>query len=249
MGPIFAWIGAFALLPVIGLLDRERRIARDWRTHRGTLDLEKTGPLIERCYRLLVDAYGADSFAAPWLAETPVPTAQGVEVYQELAEVAADRWQVTLPPLRFHLLQGSGMVVGTYGRGQACAVNYGPEQIPLRVDLEWTKTHEIGLARSLLSDREALPVVIAHEISHLVLRRDRVTTGDQSDDEILTDVATALIGYGHLMYRLRSRTRRFAVRKGGLGWQVSGPGYLHAEELAFLQELHHRGAGASAEVA
>jgi hypothetical protein len=94
--------------------------------------------------------------------------------------------------------------------------------------------HEIQVASWVLSDSEALPVVVAHEVSHLVLERDGVDAGSPGQNEVLTDVATALIGYGILMRRLRSRERRFFGPGIRLGWSISGPGYLLPEELNYI---------------
>lgn len=237
--PIFLVL-AMATAPVLMLLAREYEIWAAWRQLRSSLSLESSRGLIERCYELLVDQYGIDTFAADQLKVTPASSGVGSERFQRLADLAGDRWQVTLPPLSFRLVPSSRPgVAGTYSRTTGCGYSLGHTEDG-SVDLEWSQIHEIGLSPSVLSDDEALPIVIAHEIAHLVLHRDGVTIGNESDDEILTDVATALVGFGELMRRLRSRTRRQYLNGKRLGWLVSGPGYLHAEELEYLLDLHAR---------
>ena len=123
------------------------------------------------------------------------------------------------PACEFRMLgkQGHGFA-GTFGSGYSwAAYPTAAQENPERM-VEWSDIHEIQLASSTLSDADALPVVIAHEVSHLVLERDRVTTGRRAEDEVLTDVATALVGYGILMRRLRCRERRFFGPGMQLGW-------------------------------
>lgn len=214
------------------ILERERRIAAAWRRVRSTLDLERSKPLLDRCYDLLMAHYGADTFAVTQLEVTPAAGRHAPGAFEALAESAAARWQVTLPPIRFRLVPGGRReVAGTYGMTEACGATVGEERA---ATLNWSETHEIGVAGGILGDADALVVVVAHEVSHLVLGRDRVTTGNRSDDEILTDVATALVGYGALMRRLKARTIRRAAPGRQLSWSISGPGYLHPEELDYV---------------
>ena len=165
----------------------------------------------------------------------PSSSATGASSAAQYAQVAAQRWQITLPPVQFRMLgkQGHGFA-GTFGSGYSwAAYPTAAQENPERM-VEWSDIHEIQLASSTLSDADALPVVIAHEVSHLVLERDRVTTGRRAEDEVLTDVATALVGYGILMRRLRCRERRFFGPGMQLGWSISGPGYLFPEELDYV---------------
>jgi hypothetical protein len=141
----------------------------------------------------------------------------------------------TLPPLQFRLLsdQEHGFA-GTFGSGYRWAADLSDGRESTDPLVQWSGVHEIQVASWVLSDSEALPVVVAHEVSHLVLERDGVDAGSPGQNEVLTDVATALIGYGILMRRLRSRERRFFGPGIRLGWSISGPGYLLPEELNYI---------------
>jgi hypothetical protein len=70
--------------------------------------------------------------------------------------------------------------------------------------------------------------------------RDGVTAGDHGEDEVLTDVAAALVGYGVLMRQLRSRERRLFGPGAALSWSISGPGYLLPEELDYVLSRHEQ---------
>ncbi len=214
---------------------RERQIRAAWRRLKSSLDLDASRPRIDRCIELLVAEYGLDTFTWPQMEAVPSSSATGASSAAQYAQVAAQRWQITLPPVQFRMLgkQGHGFA-GTFGSGYSwAAYPTAAQENPERM-VEWSDIHEIQLASSTLSDADALPVVIAHEVSHLVLERDRVTTGRRAEDEVLTDVATALVGYGILMRRLRCRERRFFGPGMQLGWSISGPGYLFPEELDYV---------------
>jgi hypothetical protein len=236
---------------------RERQMRAAWRRFKSSLDLETSRPRIDRCIELLVAEYGLDTFTRPQMEAVPSSPSAGAGLAAHYAQVAGERWQITLPPVQFRMLgrQGHGFA-GTFGSGYSWTANPAAAQESPDRMVEWSDIYEIQLASSTLSDAEALPVVVAHEVSHLVLERDRVTTGRRAEDEVLTDVATALIGYGFLMRRLRSRERRFFGPGIQLSWSISGPGYLFPEELDYV--LHRQeqlmqgpqdGTAASSEVA
>lgn len=211
------------------LLARERQIAGAWRRFRATLDLDRSRPLLDRCHDLLMSHYGADTFAEPQFDATPIIETIGPGRYQELAAIAGRRWQVTLPTIQFRLVPADRpQSAGSFGMARTCGATIDARRM---VTMATSEVHEIGLAGELLTDADALAIVVAHEVAHLVLWRDGVTTGDRDADEILADVATALVGYGSLMRRLRSRTVRRSIPGRLLGWSISGPGYLHPEEL------------------
>jgi hypothetical protein len=164
------------------------------------------------------------------------------------AKIAAERWQVTLPSLQFRLLdRGEHRAAGSFGTGVTGAADVNAGQDAAAPMVRWSEVKEIQVAPDVLSDREALPVVMAHEMSHLVLDRDGVNIGGFGENEVLTDVATALVGYGLVMRRLRSRERRWAGPGMRLNWSISGPGYLLPEELDYVlsrqSELLRQGQG------
>jgi hypothetical protein len=214
---------------------RERQIQAAWRRLKSSLNLDRSGPEIDRCIELLLREYGLDTLTQPQLTELPSPEGPAVNSAAHYANIAAQRWQITLPPLQFRLLsRGEHRVAGTFGEGYAWVADLSQAPHEHRPLVDWSRVREIQLASDILSDREALPVVVAHEVSHLVLERDNLDAGSPGQNEALTDVATALVGYGRLMQRLRARERRFLARGMALGWSISGPGYLLPEEIDYV---------------
>jgi hypothetical protein len=214
---------------------RERQIRAAWQRLKSSLNLDASRPRIDRCIELLLAEYGLDTLSQPQMEEVPSVHTGGTGSAAHYALLAAGRWQITLPPLQFRLLddQGHGFA-GTFGSGHSWAANLTAGHESTDSLLQWSDVHEIQVASDILSDREALPVVVAHEVSHLVLERDGVDAGSIGENEVLTDVATALIGYGVLMRRLRSRERRYFGPGIQLSWSISGPGYLLPEELDYV---------------
>jgi len=84
---------------------RERQIAAAWRQLKRPLDLATSIHRIDRCIERLLAEYGVDSFAGEQRRELPKP-APGRSILEELAQVAAQHWQVTLPPLDLRLRAG-----------------------------------------------------------------------------------------------------------------------------------------------
>jgi hypothetical protein len=236
---------------------RERQIRTAWQRLKASLDLDASRARIDRCIELLLIEYGLDTFTQPQLEEIPASDPMGTSAAAHYAECAAARWQITLPPLQVRLLShNEARVAGTFGSGYSWAAALSAGQQGTEPILRWSDVKEIQLASDILSDTEALPVVMAHEVSHLVLERDAVDAGSLGQNEVLTDVATALIGYGGLMRRLRSRERRWVGPGMRLRWSISGPGYLLPEELDYvLTRRNHLlsegqgGTAASSEVA
>jgi hypothetical protein len=214
---------------------RERQIRAGWWRLKSSLDLDASRPRIDRCIELLLAEYGLDTFSQPQIQELPSGRAAGTGSVAHYASLAAGRWQVTLPPLQFRLLsdQEHGLA-GTFGSGYTWTADLSAARESTDPVVQWSDVHEIQVAPGMLSDSEALPVVVAHEVSHLVLERDGVDAGSSGHNEVLTDVATALIGYGVLMRQLRSRERRSFGPGIHLSWSISGPGYLLPEELDYV---------------
>jgi len=219
---------------------RERQIAAAWHHLKRPLDLATSIPRIDRCIERLVAEYGVDSFAGEQRQELPKPT-PWPSMLEELAQLAAQHWQVTLPPLDLRLCSGpvDGEFSGTFSEnGQRWTASLRHDTPRGAPGLEGTNLYQIQIARAVFADPEALPVVMAHEISHLVLARDGVVVEGAGETEVLTDVATALVGFGRLMLRLRSREQRFFGPGINLSWRISGPGYLLPEELAYVLQRH-----------
>ena len=230
---------------------RERQIRAAWMRLKSSLDLDTSRSRIDRCIALLVTEYGLDTFSQPQLEEVPSAAAPGTSGPAHYAQFAAGRWQVTLPPLQFRLLSDSEhWFAGSYGAGYSWGVDLNGGRDSTDPMVRWSDVKEIQVASDVLSDSDALPVIVAHEISHLVLERDAVDAGSLGQNEVLTDVATALIGYGVLMQRLRSRERRWVGPGMRLSWSISGPGYLLPEELDYVlmrrSELLREGQGGTA---
>jgi hypothetical protein len=97
----------------------------------------------------------------------------------------------------------------------------------------------IRIDPAFLRDDLALSVIIAHEFAHGVLGRDGVSLSDAGDDEVLTDVAAALCGFGGLMLSLQRRVIR-GNKGAALTWTIGGPGYLWPPALEHVLWRHRR---------
>jgi hypothetical protein len=233
-------------VPIAGLMAwkwhrRERHIRAAWRRLKASLDLATAKPRIDRCIELLLAEYGVDTFSQAQLVTLSPSNAADTGAVAYWARIAAERWQITLPPLELRVIAAKGSrFAGTFTPGMPTwsAVVGGEDEF--KPIIRANESYEIQIAAAYLSDAEALPVILAHEISHLVLQRDGVTTGHLGEDEVLTDVAAALVGYGILMRRVRSRERRHFGPGAALSWSISEPGYLHPEELDYVLSRHEQ---------
>jgi hypothetical protein len=177
--------------------------------HRGRLD-------IDRCFKLLVDHYGADTFLAPELRVfTPLASAQ---VLTEALALAASRFQITIPATTDIAFASPGEIGHVGGRaypgqdGWVVAIdgNEGTARKAVSGDGIW----RIRVASSLKHRPAALAVVVAHELAHCVLYRDNLPGGD----EHVTDAFVILAGYGPMVLR-------------------DCPGYLHPRAVKYLMTL------------
>jgi hypothetical protein len=88
-----------------------------------------------------------------------------------------------------------------------------------------------------VDDDMLLSAILAHEFAHGVLHRDGVTLSNPGSDEVLTDVAAALVGFGGLMLDSQRRVKR-GFRGAQLTWVVGSGGYLSALELEHILRRH-----------
>ena len=225
---------------VADISDAHRRgFARTLQRRNDPKRAEAVLPLLDRCMDLLVAEYGAETFTPPQLSEPPVASDDPRLRIQQVIQVAGARWQVTPPSIHLTLVaedarsRFAGQIIEP-ARGGGLRPRSDERVVP--APAAWT----IAVNPRYLQDDIALSVIVAHEFAHGVLHRDLVSMGDSATDEVLTDVAAALSGFGGLMLRLQERVRRHSVGVFRQRIEVGGPGYLWPPELRYVLARHAR---------
>jgi hypothetical protein len=224
-------------------------MARQWRARersiRQVLDkrnnpkrIEALLPLLDKCVDILIAEYGADTFAGPQLADVPEVPGHRRDYIQHLITLAGERWQITPPPILISVVphEDRRQAAGTFGPASADwlfnVVSDGT------VEPSDEPAWRICIDPAYFNDDLAVATIVAHEFAHGVLARDNITLNDAGEDEVLTDVAAALAGFGQLMLRVQNRVERRYVAKGGLSYTIGGPGYLWPQELVHVLWRH-----------
>ena len=233
-------IVAGTVFPMVQVWHRRERLIRRELARRGSQALLRAQtPLLEHCVEKLLAEYGVDTFARPQLTAPPPADSNRRSYLTGLLEVSAERWQITPPSTNISLVpqRERDECAGSFMSGSAAwlltldGVGRGGQA--------GTPGWEILIDPAYLQDDLALSVLIAHEFAHGVLGRDGVTLPGVSDNEVLTDVAAALIGFGRLMLKLQRRVIR-GFRGRELTVSVGGPGYLWPPALEHIIRRHSR---------
>lgn len=100
----------------------------------------------------------------------------------------------------------------------------------------------VTIATSKLDDPMSLAATMAHELGHVQLIGLERITGEEPDQEPLTDLITVFLGLGVLNANAVVRDRSWET-VGGSAWQISRLGYMSQEEFAYALSLfaRHRG--------
>ncbi len=219
---------------------RERSIRHALEKRNNPRRVEALLPLLDRCVDILIAEYGADTFAHPQLTVVPGVIANRRDFIQHLITLAAERWQITPPPVNLSVVPPKDRehAAGTFVQTTAdwsfnvdSDGTIGPSDEPAwRICIDPAHFH----------DDLAVAAIVAHEFAHGVLTRDAVALASDGENEVLTDVAAALSGFGQLMLQMQNRVERQYVANGGLSYTVGGPGYLWPQELAHVLWRHGR---------
>jgi hypothetical protein len=216
---------------------RERLIHRELARRENQARIEAELPLLNRCIDLLIEEYGADTFARDMLLTPPASDSDRRSYVRTLIAIAQERWQVTPPPINVSVvpIRSRDREAGTFASISAdWIVSFDPAGKVTHSDLPgW----ELRIDPRYLHDDLALSVIVAHEFAHGVLGRDGVALPGVADNEVLTDIAAALSGFGRLMLNLQRRVVR-GSRGKSLTWSVGGPGYLWPPALEHIIWRH-----------
>ncbi len=110
------------VVPIAGLMAwqwnrREHHIRAAWRRMKSSLDLDASRARIDRCIGLLLSEYGLDTFRRAQIVALNARGAESPSV-EYCARLAAERWQITLPPLELRVLNAKGSrFAGTFTSG------------------------------------------------------------------------------------------------------------------------------------
>lgn len=221
---------------VLVWLWRERAIRRALAVLEAPRHLTAVRDLIDRSMEVLLDEYGAETFAKPQLASPPARV-PGRPYVETLAQVLAARWEVQVPVITFTVLdpEAARESAGTFLEGVRASVRVGGSGEP--PDAVATPSWHIAVAASELGDDLGMAVIVAHEFAHGMLSRDGCRATSVGEDEIRTEVAAALSGFGELMLQNQRRVVR-GMRRNTLTWRVGGAGYLRPPALAYVLERH-----------
>jgi hypothetical protein len=95
----------------------------------------------------------------------------------------------------------------------------------------------LGLNADLLPDVEKLAAVMAHEVAHAFRAHHGLGRADRDEEELLTDVTMAYLGFGVLSvngsYRFR-KSGRLVGQTSHVEWSTSRVGYLPPQAHSFL---------------
>lgn len=78
---------------------------------------------------------------------------------------------------------------------------------------------------------DTVAAVLAHEATHLHLYLQGIRLRDAWENEILTDTAAVVFGFGDVLYR------GYEVRQGGNLLSYQKVGYISQEDVVYIQEL------------
>jgi hypothetical protein len=216
---------------------RERAIRLALTRRDDPKHFERVAPLLDQCIDKLLAEYGTDTFARPQLSQAPPSEPDRSSYIRTILAIAADRWQVTPPAIDVSLLPAAdrARASGTFSLTE--------QRWLMRLDKSGALVPSADSAWSIcidpvyIDDDLFLTALVAHEFAHGVLHRDGVTMSTPGSDEILTDVATALVGFGGLMLDLQRRVQRGFGGGRQLTWSIGG-GYLSTLALEHVLERH-----------
>ena len=93
----------------------------------------------------------------------------------------------------------------------------------------------IHVVPSLAASEPALVAVLGHEVAHIALKSRGVSLDDRAKNELLTETAAVLAGFGPLMHEA-AYAERWEARLGGDDVTVVSQGYLHQRTIELLMD-------------
>ena len=224
----------------IGLLwgwsRRERQLRAELRRRDDPGRLRALLPQLDRHIDRLLEEYGPDTFAKPQLTLPPRGDKDARSYIHSVIELAAQRWEITLPPIELNVVphEARSQFAAAFAEGSHEIMHVSHDtHLTTSETLAW----RIYVDPRYLKDSSQTVHMVAHEVAHGVLARDGVALTDVEDDECLTEVATALIGFGQIMLDNQSRVHR-GFNGRHFTWQVGAGGYLWAPELRHVLSRH-----------
>jgi hypothetical protein len=230
-------IGGIAAGMISQWRGRERAIQRALQKRDDPWKVEAILPLLDECIDKLIAEYGTDTFSRNQVTDVPPFAGDRRERVLDLVHLAAHRWEVSLPTIQLSIVPHDERerTAATFQNTAPWAFQASSSGTLARPEGQaWT----ICVDPAFLHDDLALIAIVAHEVAHGVLERDQVTLGEPGRDEVLTDVAAALVGFGQIMLQLQRRVERRFEPRGGLSYTIGGPGYLGPLELAHILARH-----------
>ena len=178
----------------------------------------------------------------PFVFEAPSITAvnfngmQPVEMARSAVDHAAQRFGLAMPAYTIELT--SNLTAGRDGE----VLSDGPWDIQLTNDRlivgpapgrdpNW----RVRLRDGLQHEPERLAVVAAHEIAHVALLGRGIRLEPEAENELFTDAAAVLAGFGLLMERTVFTLKTNPLRGGERKWYFVHTGYLHRGAVNYLQ--------------
>lgn len=220
----------------------------------------KSSPLLEpetaawhkENFRWLVETFGAETGFQQ--RELVLPTSQSfttagkkghdlaIHILEQVkAKAGLDRWPVELAP---HDVTHKGDYVGTnlirpeIQSGAAGTFSVDPDSGVV-----------ITYSVALLSDPHGMVATFAHELSHYLLAtHHNQLPVPREEEEFLTDLTAAFLGFGVFLTNTRFRYEQFSDgATSGWGWKRQG--YLPESDLLFATALFMRARGLPLECA
>ena len=216
---------------------RERQLRAELRRRDDTDRLRALLPELDRHIDRLLEEYGADTFVKPQLTLPNRGDRDARSYIHDIIELAAQRWGITPPPIELNVVphEARSQLAAAFAEGsQDWVMHVSNDSL---VHPSQTLAWRIYVDPRYLKDHSQLVHMIAHEFAHGVLARDGVAVEDLEEDERLTEVATALVGFGQIMLDNQMRVLRgFDGRH--FTWHVGAGGYLWAPELRHVLSRH-----------
>ena len=176
------------------------------------------------------------AMAAPPITEVSFAAMHCLEMARSAVDEAARRFGLALPVYAIELTSDmpsscDGQVVWEVPwdvrlSGDQLIVEPAPDRDP-----DW----RVRLRDGLQHDPERLAVVAAHEVAHIVLLARKVRVQPESENELLTDAAAVLAGFGPLMERTAFALKTNSMRGRKRRWYFTQSGYLHRSAVRYLQ--------------
>lgn len=209
---------------------RRRRIAYDasWRP-------DVAAPQIEELVRVARAAIGPDVLRAPELEVITLHGNTPTERLLDALRLVTTRFGITDETIGavYSPDVPSGLAATVSGEHSLEAVA-GRDRLILRQGdrpVRW----RIHVVPHLAKFERALVAMLGHEVAHIALKSRGVWLDDRAKNELLTETAAVLAGFGPLM-REAAYAERWEARVAGDDVTVTSQGYLHQRTIDLLMD-------------